>query len=762
VRIRSRLRSFVLFALFMAALLAVVLPRSAHAIEYEVFIDVDSYDELNELWVAGIISEDTFNTLVELQRRGLDINRADRELLYSLPNLTYDDVDRIIAYRTEVGVINTPADLVAAGVLDSQKLGSILMFLRIGNDREKLTATHGWVSYETAWSQMDRGVPPMVMRARITTLRQLTVGVAGFVTRQRPGNPVWDPNREALIAEEMQPRFVPRKYFVQWDTSRWGVIAGTYRMGFAQRLTFDNSNSYTPNGFFLDDAVYRYNKLGTACRESAGELPESPCAGEAGEIYVSRDWRWRDNDLRGIAIGAKHLSLPVGWLQVYGFGSWQSRQIYQYELYDKRSCEDPRSTDPMCGAPEVFVSRDGQPLLDPTSSHKFQTLPNMYDEVLGGGNFSWFHDRRTHVGLTGYGATALWKVKGAELDFQEWSPTPFGGPWGAVGADMAWGRGWSDLAFEVARSFDSMKRVTNNSEYSGGSSTYGGGGFAGIMRHTSTFGDNEIEVTARYYDTNYANPYAGPISQPDEYDGNRARNEAGGRIRYGGRVADRLDLRASADIWVQPTQLAPKMLSYVRSDLDVNRWFRPGLWLQYRSSDLRPNSNRGCQLDYEGDGNSEDSNYTETGDVDYRSGCINEMGQVIARFAFRPIKNKLSIIAMYQHEFIDDTRINYRMRQDSVAMLTVRANPISSFRIAARIRYVFEDIHVDARHPPDGVDDKYQQYVWSYLDLSYVISKVFLIRTRYDVFAWLDERDSTLSRIPGTEHRLRLELEARF
>lgn len=760
VRIRSRLRSF---ALFVTAVLALAWPRSAHAIEYEIFIDVDTYDELNELWVNGIISEDTFNTLVELQRRGLDLNRADREQLYSLPNLTYEDVDRIIAYRTEAGVIHSPADLVAAGVLGKDKLGSILLFLRTGGEREKLAATHGFVNFQTAWAQADRGLPPMVMQARITTLRQLTVGVAGFVMRQRMGDPIWDPNRDAMIAEEIRPRFVPRKYFVQWDTERWGVIAGTYRMGFAQRLTFDNSNSYTPNGFFLDDAVYRYNDLGIECRESAGELAESPCAGEAGNIYVTKDWRWRDNDLRGIAIGAKHLSLPVGWLQLYGFGSWQSRQIYQYEVYDRSSCDDPRSTDEACSAPAVYVSREGQSSLEPTATHKFQTLPNMYDEVLGGGNFSWFYDRRTHVGLTGYGATALWKVEGADLDFQEWSSTPFGGSWGAIGADMAWGRRWSDLGIEVARSFDSMKRAVDDSDY-------GGGGFAGIVRHTSTFGNNEIELTGRYYDKRYANPYAGPISQADEYDGNRARNEAGGRIRYGGRLVDRLDLRAQADVWVQPTQLAPKMVTWVRGDVDVNKWFRPGLWLEYRSSDLRPDSNVGCELDSDND-NEEENTRDETGNIDYRFGCINEAGKVTARLGFRPLKNKLSITAQYQHEFIDDSNIRHRLRQDSLAMLTIRANPISSFRIVGRVRYLFEDVHADwlfKQTDPDdpdaepGVRDRYQQSAWVYLDLSYVISKVFLIRTRYDAFVWLDQRDSTLARIPSPEHRLRLELEARF
>ena len=47
MRIPSRLQPLVLF---VAALLVLAWPRAALAIEYEVFIDVDTYDELNELW----------------------------------------------------------------------------------------------------------------------------------------------------------------------------------------------------------------------------------------------------------------------------------------------------------------------------------------------------------------------------------------------------------------------------------------------------------------------------------------------------------------------------------------------------------------------------------------------------------------------------------------------------------------------------------------------------------------------------------------
>lgn len=810
-------------------LLALAYPSITHATEYEIFIDVDTEEELYDLFITDQIDEDTFNTLVELRRRGVDLNTADRNLLYSLPNLTYDDVDAILAYRAEVGVIHAPGDLAAAGVITPDKLGSILTFVQAYDQRRKLTATHGWVRYQAAWSVEDRTLPPMALQARITTLRQLTIGVAGFVTRQRPGNPIWDPTREAMLAPAMAPRVNVPKYFVQWDTERFGVIAGTYRIGFGQRLTFDNTDRYTPNGFVMDDAVYRPTDLGQICRESAGELPQTACPSgdDDNTYYGTKDFRWRDS-LRGIAIGAKHLSMPVGWVQLYGFGSWQPKQIYQYQVRDADKCPDALADDDSCSAPEVLVLREDQDRFAPTSSHKTQTLPNMYDEFVGGGNFTWFYDRRTHVGLTGYGATAAWRVEGANLDFQDWSTTPYGGTWGAIGADAAWGKGWSDLGVEVSRSFDSMtSSLVRDYEY-------GGGGFAGIVRHTSTFGANELELSARYYDKEYANPYAGPISQADKYQGNRARDEAGGRIRYGGRIKNRLDLRGVADFWVQPSELSPKLLTYVRADVDVNKWFRPGLWLQYRNVDLRPGpaNKLGCA----DDGNTIDETPANTdGSVDYRSGCLAEVGQITGRMGFRLFKGKLSITAQYQHELIDDPSLRrkelndfcetaegsmdpvcraercindptldectggstplicgveddpnspgcvnvcadnpdhpycdavcsmdpghpscakkWRLRQDSAATLIVRAQPLPGFRITGRLRYLFEDIDNNSY---------YEQSLWAYFDMSYVIKRVFLIRLRYDVLQWLDDRDNTATRVPNPEHRLRLELEARF
>jgi hypothetical protein len=707
-------------------------PSAVRAAEYEQFIDVDTEEQLYDLLETNQISEETFDTLIDLYRRGVDLNSATREELYTLPNLSYDDVDAIIAYRDEATYIDDPAQLVAAGVVERTKLDSIAMFLVTSDPARPLAATTGFVRYQTAWTPEDRRVPPMALQARVTTLRHLTVGVAGTLSRNRIADVRYDPNREALSAVEAGPQLNLPKYFATWDADEWGIIVGTYRIGFAQRLTFDNSGRYTPNGFYLDDAVYRTTQLTRLCKESAGELADSPCTGDAGDVYVTPDYKWRDS-LRGVAVGAKHIDLPVGWLSTYGFFSHETRDIYQYEIYDRSQCDDPQDDDSAaCKAPDVFVRRDDP--LEPTSRFSFQTLPNMYSEMLGGGNFSYFAQRRIHVGVTAYGARAKWLVDGADLDFQEWSSRPYDGPskdapndYGAVGADAAWGRKWADIAVEVARSFDETPE--------------GGGGMGAVLRNTATWGKHELELTGRYYDAKFANPYSRAISAPDEYDGLRARDEAGARLRYNGNISKRFSLRGYLDAWVEPSVGTPKLLTYLRGDVQATKWMRPGLWLGYQNKDLTTSDRDQCfSVSVEFDENGE------------QIPCGGEDIKLTPRVRFDPHR-KFSFLLQYQHEWLDDTPYADHFRQDAAAYLILLAHPVDALRLRARARYLFEDIEDNTR---------LEQSMWTYLDVSYDILRHLLVRVRYDLVVWLDDRASTRDRVPSPEHWLRLELMGKF
>jgi len=102
-------------AAVLATLAALLGARTAAATPYETFIDISDQSELEDLLAAQDISQDTYDELLDLLQRGVDLSTAERPELYGLPNLTFEDVDKILAYRELVqGRINDPAELVAA------------------------------------------------------------------------------------------------------------------------------------------------------------------------------------------------------------------------------------------------------------------------------------------------------------------------------------------------------------------------------------------------------------------------------------------------------------------------------------------------------------------------------------------------------------------------------------------------------------------------------------------------------------------------
>lgn len=770
---RTLCRSFVApLALLLALPLA--LPNTARAAEYETFIDIDDEDDLLELNTAGDISAETFETLVELLRRGVDLNNAKREELFTLPNLSYAEVDAIIRYREEVGFIHDPAALVVNGVLDRALLQSIATFIYIVDPGVRYASTAGWVRLRTAYSPPDKRAPAMVLDGQVQTLRHLSIGFAGVLMRNRVNDVRYDPIRDALSAKAPSPTPYLPKVYVQWDTDRWAILAGTYRAGFGQRLTFDNTRNYTPNGFYRDQTIYpRPVRLASLCRESTGELDGSPCAGDEANTYVTPDFRWQQT-LQGLAVGLKRLDIGPGWLQAYAFSSVQAKSIAQIYLYDPDKCVDPRNDDdPSCSSPAVYIRQDD--LSAPTSTARFQTLPRMYRDITSGGNVSYFFNRRSWVGATGYGTDITWLTGGKSIDFSESARVPFGGPFGAVGVNGAWGKRWSDLGVEVSRSFDSMKKATADAP-----EPRGGGGFAALVRWVASWKTHEIETVVRYYDRNYANPYARPVAGRDLFEGQSARDEVGFRIRYTGRPTLKTNVRTWVNFWASPTFGIPQIHAYARVEHAVKRWFIPAIYWEGRDKDLRNNGSKYCfggtesVSEYVDTSNGSDSDYGDYA-VDYGfddsiyRGCRGESIKYNLQTTFIPHR-RVKLTPRFQHRIIGDPdsdqidpdtqtykpgvaapRSSYR--QDISAWLTITARPIDPLRLRGRVRY--QNFAID--------DNKYLEHsLWTYGEAGYLIKKAFLITGRYDLFTWLDKRDSTLARIPSPEHRFMLTLEGRF
>jgi hypothetical protein len=426
----------------------------------------------------------------------------------------------------------------------------------------------------------------------------------------------------------------------------------------------------------------------------------------------------------GVAASMRDVKLGSGILEAHAFASYQPRDIYQYELYDRSKCDDPRSEDPECSSPDVYQTA-GDPL-NPSPEYSFQTLPNMYAEQIVGGNVAYSLDRRTHVGVTGYGAQVDWLVDGIDLDFQEWSSLPFGGGFGAVGVDAAKGIGNTDLHAEVTRSFDGMPS---------------GGGLGALVRAVTAWGKNEVESSIRYYDQDFANPHARPIAAPDEFDGLRARDETGARVKYTGEFDKRFRVRSKVDFWTSPSEESKEVSVFVRGDMELNDRITLGAWTQYQDRDL---SRKGRDECFEG----EEDDIGPNGPLS----CAGQKVQATGRIRFAPTRD-LWLDFQYQHEILDDSKYDTRYRQDVAAVATVTAKLNRDFRLRARSRYLFEDIS----------DKTYlETNLASYADLSYRLRKRDKLRVRYDLVVYLDDRSSTMTRSPSPEHWMRLEYIAHF
>lgn len=722
---------------------------TARAIPYETFIDIDDQADLEDLLASGDITATTYDELLDLLQVGIDLSTADRAQLYALPNLTYDDVDAIIAFREKQnGIINDPAALVGAGALSEDKLLAISAFILVRPPGDKL-GVRGWVRGQTRVSNGDRILPPFALRGRFTFDRHLAAGFAGVFTRLDIGAPVYDPNRDALVASPRQYSAALPKVYLKYEDNTATAIAGSFRAGFGQRLTFDNSRNYTPNGLYLDDQLFFSTDLALECRESAGELGASPCEGEDGNRYMTPDWGWREG-LFGVGAGAKRIELGTGWIQLYGWVSAARRSIYQYELVDRGKCEDPHDdNDPNCAAPTVYVRPDGD-ILDPTSRFSFVTLPDVFSERLGGANVTFFADRRNAVGLTAFVANEKNLVEGIDLDTQEWSRLPTGKTFGAGGANFSFGQGWLDVFGEGTYSFDKLP--------DGPGPQVGGGGPAGILRITATKKKQELETTLRFYDVDFANPYARPIAQSDEFDGQRARDEVGGRIRY---IASdkRVSIRTAVDVWAPVSsfyedaplgRIQPKLDSYVRADVRSTDELKLGLWLRYQDKDLKQGGHDEC--------------FEVTTDTNVATGepipCGGRQLTTIGRAGYK-VDKTLDFTAMLQHQLVDDDTFSEEsFRQDLSAWLIVLYRPEPGVRVRTRLRYLDEAWNDGS--PFGAPDEKLERSFSALVDGAFRLRDRDTFRARVDAKFWLDDRASTMERAPNPELQLWLSYEAKL
>ncbi|MEM7436361.1 MAG: hypothetical protein AAF436_14470 [Myxococcota bacterium] len=667
----------------------------ASAIPYEVFIDVDDQAEILDLRTSGQISERTFDALILLFQTKVRLASASRDRLYALPNLSLANASALFEFLARSEGVRGWRDLVSAGVLDERLARSIRAFV-LFDPAAIDAAAAGFVRAQAqVMGAHDRLPPAMAFQTRIVSLRALDVGVGAVVTRNDVGGVRWDAARRALSVAPERTRVVVPKLYVAWTRPTWRVVLGTYRIGFGQRLTFDVTDQAFPNGLFGDIELRRATGTTLRCKRSLGEVRDAPCPADV-ESRVSADYGWA-NRLTGAAVGADRIALRIGWFEAFAWGSYQVRRVQRVELVDAATCPDPTQDDPGCAAPRVFVRERSHP--DPQSALRFGTLPRVVAEGLAGARLAYSRHERARIGVTGYAAKPRWLVPGVSLGFQETARSPFGGLFGAIGVDAAYGFARQDFFAEFTRGLDSQP---------------GGGGFAALVRSLTDWPTTELDVSLRYYGRDFANPYARSPSAPDERDGLRTRDEMGALVRSTTEVGRRVSVRTQSNLWRRVSRPGFRADVFVRVDYAVSPRIAAAWWLSLRRSTTA------------------------------RAAVATRIRVEVARGLWASLQ--------YQHEWvaIEPFRDAY---QGVDALASVVAQPLELLRFRARVRYDSDDLSSRA---------SLSETIAGFVEVAVRWRGNNRLRLRHSVVRYLDARPSTARREPNPEHLLWLEYTFRF
>jgi len=200
----------------------------------------------------------------------------------------------------------------------------------------------------------------------------------------------------------------------------------------------------------------------------------------------------------------------------------------------------------------------------------------------------------------------------------------------------------------------------------------------------TTLPKGELEVSLRYYGSRYANPYARPVSAPDELDGLRARDESGARFRATAQLGRHVVLRALLDGWRQLSTGLLNALLFTRTDWRItSRW----TWATWG---------------------------------EYRNGAAQRF-VVATQLGYEPVR-RVSISGQARYRWAGKLGSD-RLQQDLSAILNVTARPVDRLRLRCRLRYDFDDVWDNHRLP---------QSLWSYLEVALTLRDRDVLRLRYD------------------------------
>lgn len=646
------------FTFVLAAAAVLISAGPARAYEYPIEIHVDDEHDIQQLYVDGEIDEEVRDRLLTLLMAPVDLNTADRDHLRELPGVTMELADAVIASRTKDGPFGGPEDLARIEGFPTEVIEQVLPFVAAIETVVSQSArawNGGDVKLGGTWRSGSDG-PGFYLRGRANAFEHGHAGIllavrpmVGIVNSAAPGT--------SLSAAPEKLRFDPGALYVNWDTPTWSILGGSYRAGFGQRLTLDNSRRDAPNGFYPNLDIVEDVDAGTV----------KPLDG-----------------FFGVAARAKRIRAGSGWFDATVFGSIWWRDVYYTDIsYDRCPADKPDCSE-YSRLPTLVDEQTGTSLYC-----AYPTLPWFLREIVAGAHVGYTFDARNALGLTGY--VGNWHMQATAKNLRPAASAVLPSDrslWGAVGLDGKFGLGPVDAGAEVT--------VTDR------------GAPAALLRAWFEPGWGlSIVPSLRYYSPRFDNPYAHGDADADEYLGLRASDELGGRLQMTWRATNWLRLRTDVDVWhhwyagrdcdvdaddpdnpafCDPTDVtatgqnpSTDLEALLQAQVRPTGKERLTLQLVYRDRDL---SKSGRGLSYSPYSNSKG---------DFSGGS---RVQWFATVATRRIP-RTTISAMFKQTFQDEYTLPDRFDQSWYAWIRLSANLQPGPNLLVRVKYLDESVTDD-------------------------------------------------------------------
>lgn len=481
----------------------------AMAREYNVRLVINECAELYDYELSGTIEEEDFELLSALCHRPLNLNRADRYMLFDLPGMTYDLADRVVQYRAKNGQFKTVEDIMKVDGIGPSEYEVLLAFVSVEDDAEVVgiediplmaelqlgsigrLGTGRDADYAISSTKEFERLHQDYLRLKGTGLSYF--GFGGLVTNRERTEAYYDRSIGRVVSDHGPASAwdLDKAYFSA-SYQAVSLVVGSYDVGFGKKLTFDTTGLSNPHG-------WRENRHFYTDLNKARLRP--------------------DNSLMGVALSVNGVDFDMGWLDATIFSSYQAHDIYQYyyryqldEYYesDGEACyygfSDGEQTG--CYSSRVYPADDPQ-----GSAYSYVSFRDAYTELLAGANLTFNLSSRSRVGITGYRSeTELVLAPEASPVFAWHSRLPRNNEFGSVGLNATWGAGDLEISGEYARTMAG-----------------GNGAYLEALIEEGTW--LELLGGIRWYDRKYNNPYSRSPAAPTVTLGARQRNELGMELK---------------------------------------------------------------------------------------------------------------------------------------------------------------------------------------------------------------------------------------